>query len=159
ERYCDIVRYDHRQGRWLLADTVGLWEPDPIECLNQMVVTIMRERQKRALDIADPDRRKKFLNWALKGEARARISNTLALARSVSPLADRGDGWDPDPFLLGMPNGVVDLRTGQLRPGRPDDRITMRVRVPYDATATCPLWEQTVGEIFDGDADLIAFIQ
>ena len=56
-----------------------------------MVITIMRERQRRALDIADLDQRKKFLNWALKGEARSRITNTLVLSRSVPPLNDRGD--------------------------------------------------------------------
>lgn len=38
-----------------------------------------------------------------------------------SPLAIAGDEVDRDPWSLPMANGVVDLRTGEMRPGRPDD--------------------------------------
>ena len=34
---------------------------------------------------------------------------------------------DSNPHLMGCRNGVLDLRTGELRDGRPDDRITMTV--------------------------------
>ena len=37
------------------------------------------------------------------------------------PLICRPDIWDKDPWLLGVANGGVDLRTGEFRPGRPDD--------------------------------------
>ena len=37
----------------------------------------------------------------------------------TKPLADAGDNWDTDPWLLCVENGVVDLRTGTLRNGMP----------------------------------------
>jgi putative DNA primase/helicase len=82
----------------------------------------------------------------------------VALAQSVVPLADAGDSWDLGPWLLGVPNGVVDLTTGVRRDGRPEDRITMATRVPFDGGAACPLWEKTVAEIFAGDDDLISYL-
>jgi putative DNA primase/helicase len=55
--------------------------------------------------------------------------------------------------LLGVPNGVVDLRDGSLRRALPDEKVTMRARVPYDPAATCPLWERTLHDIFTFESD------
>ena len=46
--------------------------------------------------------------------------------------------FDVDPYLLGMANGVVDLRTGEFRAGRSADRLTKRTAVVYDSEAKCP---------------------
>lgn len=48
----------------------------------------------------------------------ARIKFTLA---NLEPLITKPDVWDKDPWLLGVTNGVVDLRTGEHRAGRPTD--------------------------------------
>jgi putative DNA primase/helicase len=85
----------------------------------------------------------------------------------VPPIADPGDTWDRDPFLLGVQNGVVDLRIGNFRKAAPADRVTMRVRVAYDPSATCPLWLQTLSEIFApqglftaaDSGEMVAFMQ
>ena len=67
-------------------------------------------------------------------------------------------GWDADPWLLAVANGVVDLRTGTLREGRPDDRITMHSPVCYIPEAVCPRWLAFLGEVFGDDDELIDFI-
>lgn len=153
QMYGERVRYDHRQGRSLVADPAsGIWVPDPIERLTQMAVAMMRQRQRDALTVPD-DQKRKALAWAIGGEARKRITNTLALARSVPPIADAGDTWDLDPLLLGVPNGAIDLRDGTFRKAAPADRITLRVRVAFDPAATCPLWLNTLADIFAPPAD------
>lgn len=147
--YQDVVRFDHRQRRWLVSDpTSGIWVPDPVEQLTQMSVRMMRARQKTALAFENPAEKKRHSMWAIKGEDSRRLRNTLTLARSVPPIADVGDNWDQDAYLLGVQNGVLDLRTGQFRKARPADRITLRVRVPFDADARCPLWRSTLASIF-----------
>jgi P4 family phage/plasmid primase-like protien len=166
--YQDLVRFDHHRGRWLVTDEVsGIWIPDPVERLTQMAVEAMRFRQRQANAIERIDERKAAWAWAIKGESRGRITNTLALARSVPPLNDEGLNWDQNPFLLGVQNGVIDLQTSQFRKATAADRVTMRVRVPYDPTATCPLWTRTISEIFaptdlltsDESQELINFVQ
>lgn len=152
--YQDRVRHDHRQGRWLVSDDAsGIWVPDPVERLTQMTVEMMRARQRQVLALKDLDQKKKASKWAMDGELRRRLTNTLALARSVPPIADPGDDWDKHPFLLGVQNGVIDLQTGQFRKARPEDRVTMRVRVAYNPAATCPLWIETLANIFAPAAD------
>jgi putative DNA primase/helicase len=157
-RYGDRVRFDYRRGRWLLANERGLWTPDPIEQLNQFVVDLMRDRRRQAADVTDKNTRKALFNWTHAGESRKRITNTLALARAVSPVADPGNRWDLDPWLLGVANGVIDLRTGVLRPAQPEDRITSQARIAYDETAICPLWDATIAEIFNRNATLIDYV-
>ena len=107
--------------------------------------------------MSDSEERKKRTRWAIGGEERKRQANLLALAQSVRPIADAGDNWDTDPWLLGVPNGVLDLRTGTLREGQPADRITFATNTPYDPNAECPLWDRTVAEIFSHDDELIRY--
>lgn len=167
QMYAERVRYNHRKSRWLIADDeTGLWLPDPVDEMYELAKASMRERQKRALMIDDQSRRKVAMDWALRGENRSRLSNLLALAASVPPLADNGDNWDSDPFLLGCMNGVIDLRYGVVRKASPDERITMRVGVPFDRTKRSELWEDTLDAIFapvidssDSATDLIEAAQ
>jgi putative DNA primase/helicase len=147
----DIVRYDHRRGRFLLFQD-HRWVPQTTGEVHRLALDAMRARQRAA--IGNEGRMK----WAIGGESRSRQSNLLALAQNLPPLADAGDSWDLDPWLLGAPNGVIDLRTGTLRPGRPEDRITMAVRVAFDPAAPCPLYDRTVAEIFENNAELIAYV-
>jgi putative DNA primase/helicase len=64
-----------------------------------------------------------------------------------------------DPWLFGVENGVIDLRTGSLRAGRQKDFITMHSDLPFDASAKAERWEQFLREIFDGNEEVIDFVQ
>lgn len=152
------IRYDHAQGRWLLTSDTGIWIPDPTELLRGFTINMMRKRQKIAAQIVDPDAKKRAFKWSVDGESSRRISNTLREARALPPIADDGTNWDLNPWLLGTQNGLVDLQTGIFRKGASEDRITMRVRVVYDPDAICPLWEQTLFEVFGDQEELVNYV-
>jgi P4 family phage/plasmid primase-like protien len=153
----DRVRYDHLRGRWLLFDGVR-WAPQSSGEVDRLARDSVRARQMAAMKVRDDEPRKAMLNWAVKGEDRKRRTNLLALAQTEEMVTDPGDAWDLDPWLLGVPNGVVDLRTGELRPGRPEDRITMQAGAPFDPDARCPLWDRTLRDVFDGDEEMVAYV-
>ena len=134
------------------------WTADNDGAIQRIAVEFARNWQRAALDIPDLDRRTKTTNFALKLERRDGLANLLTLASAVTPIADTGDGWDGNAWLMGVPNGVLDLKTGRLRDGRRDDRITMCTAVPFEAAATCPKWEQFFAEIFGGEPELISFV-
>ncbi|MFC1888950.1 phage/plasmid primase, P4 family, partial [Thermodesulfobacteriota bacterium] len=150
------LRYDHKRQRWLLWKK-HWWVADPVEEILQFAKNAARTRQRMALNVAEEDRTA-AMKWALGSESHSRLTNTLNLAKAEHPIVDPGDGWDSDPWLLGVENGVVDLRTGELRDGQPEDRITMHTEALLNPAATCPRWIQFLEEIFDGDVDLIDFI-
>ena len=148
----DRWRYDHRQGRWLLWDGVR-WAPDRSEMIVRDVADMVLERIAAA--VAGGQKAGKIASLT----GRSALLGVRDIARTREPVADAGDNWDADPWLLGVPNGVVDLRTGELRPGRAEDRITMQTRYAYDAAAAAPLWEATLAAIFAKDPDLVPYVQ
>ena len=79
------------------------------------------------------------------------------LAKADTQLAATVDQWDSDPWLLNTPGGTVDLRTGQIHPHKPSDYCAKITAVAPEGE--CPLWLSYLKRTFDGDAELIAFIQ
>ena len=54
---------------------------------------------------------------------------------------------DANPWLLGVKNGVLDLKKGIFRPGRPEDMIRTPAPVKWEGfEAECPHWEKFVVE-------------
>jgi putative DNA primase/helicase len=104
--------------------------------------------------------RQAAFDWASKCESKYQIEAALALADDMRGISvSTVDGWDSDPWSLGTPIGVVDLRTGLRRDGRPEDQITKHAGVAYDPHASCPRWEQFISEVLSGDDELITFVR
>jgi putative DNA primase/helicase len=154
-RYGADLRYDHRRGRWLHWQG-HRWAPDADGAVHRLALLGMRQRGRDALDL-DGKERERAVVHALRSESRQRLDALLAIARCLHPLADVGDQWDADLWLLGTPAGILDLRTGAVRDGQPADRITMSTCVaPEDRPA--PRWERFIAEITGGDPELAAFL-
>lgn len=152
------LRYDHRRGHWLVWRGHH-FERDADAHVRRIVRQAMRQRLLDATALEDEDKRKKAAAWALSSESHAKLDAAICEAASVVPIADAGASWDLDPWLLGVHNGVLDLHTGQLRPGQRTDRITMQAAVTFDAAAQCPRWHTFVEEILGADPQLVEFVQ
>jgi putative DNA primase/helicase len=83
----------------------------------------------------------------------------VALARSESGIPVTVDQLDRNPWLLNVNNGVLDLRTGDLRSHRRQDLMTRFAPVRYDPEATCPTWLAFLDRIMNGNQNLIQFLQ
>lgn len=77
--------------------------------------------------------------------AEALVSRSLDLTLSSYPY-------------LGVQNGVLNLITRTLVPARYRVLSPFQAGVHYDPTATAPLFRKTVGEIFEDDEEMIAFM-
>jgi len=80
-------------------------------------------------------------------------------ARADRAFAVTAKTWDKDKFLLGTPQGTVDVRTGELRAARQDDYITKSTLVAPPETADCPLWLRFLNDATREDAALMRFLQ
>jgi putative DNA primase/helicase len=149
ERFAGVAgddwRYDHQRQCWWQW-TGHYWRRDLDGALTRAVLAFSRRWQHMLIDAAGATR-DDALTLARALERHDRQRTLLLIARDLFPFADRGDGWDADPWLLGTPTGVVDLRTGRLRDGRREDRITLVTAVPYDPTASSALWNRALSEI------------
>lgn len=94
-----------------------------------------------------------------------RIRKVLDAAESFLPLTS--SKWDSNPWLLGTKDGAIDLKTGELSPGKPEDYVRTTINAEYKGLqdqANCPRFLQFLDEIFSDRSEeerekLIAFLQ
>ena len=79
------------------------------------------------------------------------------LAQADPRLAETVDAWDADPWALNTPDGIIDLRTGDLKPHASGDYMTKMTAV--GPAGACPRFEQFMNEVMGGDQDMVSFIQ
>lgn len=66
---------------------------------------------------------------------------------------------DSQPMLLGVGNGVLDLKKMVLSPADPKLLISRQVNADYNPSATCPQWLKFLNDIFLGDQAVIEYVQ
>lgn len=156
--YGDVLRFDHRRGRWLIWNE-HRWEPDNDGRVGRYAIEAARNLYQQAATVPELELRGKVSRFAIQSENKVKLDAATGIAVNLLPIADKGEGWDINPMLLSCTNGIVDLSTGRLRSGKPEDRITMTTNGFYDPDATCPRWERFLNEVFQGDTDLVRYIQ
>lgn len=157
-RFGDRVRFNHKHKEWLIWNCHH-WRTDKNEEIRRKATEHVRLWQTEAMAIRQIDIKQDVAKFTLRLEKSSALGTLVDISKAMLPVADNGLGWDDEPWLLGCPNGVVDLATGELRDGKPSDRITLQTSVPFDPTAPCERWSAFMQEIFSDEADLIAFIQ
>jgi putative DNA primase/helicase len=85
----------------------------------------------------------------------------LEFSRTVkNPLAIRGNELDLHPWLLACPNGVIDLRTGKFRDGRPEEMITVACPTEWAGLdAPAYQWEKFLLSTQNDDENMVRYIQ
>ena len=90
-----------------------------------------------------------------------RKQEIVFLSRSgAGTLAIIGDEWDKHPWLFAAANGILDLKTGNFRPGEPGDYIKTASPTEWKGlNEPCPTWENFISEIFGNNASLAEYMQ
>jgi putative DNA primase/helicase len=102
-------------------------------------IDLTEELMRQALSgTKDADAAKSIWRHAKSSRARARLEAAVAVAQYEAHRVKEYE-LDADPYLLGVENGVVDLRDGSLRNEEPDDLITRRCTAEYDTNAKSKL--------------------
>ena len=151
------IRYCHPWGRWLFYDG-RQWQIDENGMIVRLAKETVREIYAEAA-AAEEDQRKALAKWALQSENERRIKAMIELAKSEPGIPVMPDELDADTWLFNTESGTIDLRTGELRKHRREDLITKCPPVTYDPTATCPTFNAFLTTIFEGNRDLMQFVQ
>jgi putative DNA primase/helicase len=90
---------------------------------------------------------------------RGRRNCVICAHTKYDPLAVPGDGFDLDPWTLACKNGVVNLKTGELRPGRPDEFILRACPHEWKGIdEPAPEYDKFLQTTFEGNQDLISYL-
>lgn len=145
-RYHRDWRYVAAWGRWLVWDGQR-WRTEETLAATDLIRSVCRQTAGRA------DNPK----VAAKLASASTVGGVERLARADRRHAATTDEWDADPWLLNTPGGVVDLKTGRMRPHERADRMTkITTATP---SGDCPTWKQFIDEVTGGDKELQAYLQ
>ncbi|MCK4626277.1 MAG: bifunctional DNA primase/polymerase [Phycisphaerae bacterium] len=145
------VHWCDERGKWYVWDG-RIWKPDALREVSRFVELTMRAIIREAAD--DPD----VLKWATacnKGAKAARETLEVIKHRTAIDV----DAMDQDRWLLGVENGVIDLRSGELLPHDRQRMISVLCPTTYDPDTPCERWLQFLAEIMAGDDAMIEALQ
>lgn len=156
------LRFVYETKAWILWDGEG-WIPDETgsraydaardvaDHYFDQAIEILKDLGKPGLSDSDEKRIKKTAEsvkaWAQQCRNKGRLDAMIALASKDRRIQISFTELDRDPFLLGVSNGVVDLRTGQLRAASRDEFVTKRSSYAYNPQAPAVRWNQFIDEI------------
>ena len=108
--------------------------------------------------LADSLDDKDLRNDVRKCESAAGIGGVLDIAAALEPFAYTVRDLDPDPYLINVANGTLDLRTMQLRDHDPADRITKVAAAAWDPDAHGQVWEAFLARVLP-DPEVRGFLR
>ncbi|MEJ0093208.1 MAG: phage/plasmid primase, P4 family [Methylocella sp.] len=138
-------RYVASWSRWMVYSG-GRWQPEK----TLLIFDRIRKQVRLATENAKPGVRTRLC-------AKRSIAAIETLARSDRRLAATTEQWDSDIWALNTPEGVVDLKSGSIRPHRLDDFCMKTTAV--GPGGDCPKFLAFLDQIFDKDQELIDYIQ
>lgn len=153
------LRFITKARKWMVWDGQRWVIDEDGVSIMRMAKQVVRSIYKEAADADDADRRKALSQWGKLSEGSARLAALIGLAWSEPGIPIKPDELDANPLLLGVTNGVIDLRSGELVKPRRKDYITRSSLAEYQPGANCPVWLKFLDRIFGGDAALISFMQ
>ncbi len=164
--YGNAQRFIHQHGKkvfycraedtWYIWDG-RVWKPDADNQLEIFAQNTARSILAEAQRVLDAKYRANLEKWGRSSLNHSRFTKMLKAACVHLPVSV--DQFDTNRWLFGVDNGTIDLKTGALLPWRRDDLITKSCNVKYVPKGACPQWLKFLDRIFNGDADLIRFVQ
>jgi len=156
--YGNKIRYCNPQKTWYIW-TGKLWEADKGKGIEKLAKNTVRKMYIEAGACDNEVKRKAIADHARRSENRNRVDSMIYLAQSEPGIPIMSEELDADPWLLNCINGVIDLKTGELLPHRPQNLMTKIVPVEYIHGAKLQLWDEFLNTATNNDQEMIAFLQ
>jgi len=164
-----------RRTYWAFNHLTGLWQ----EQKDDYIITLFTANMKSILtplavkltqeykDIADNDEgkaQKKKLDAVLMTiKSMSMTKSATKCLSQISSTLIQDANWTTEHLnhrkdVLPVANGVLELRTGLLRPYELEDYLTHKLPINYNATANTEKQVRFFGDVLHGDVDAIRYI-
>lgn len=153
-RYTDNVGWFVWNGNYWSPDSQG----SQVKEIAKSVSTVIAREAATLKNLDDP-RGADLVKWANQAKSNGRITSMIEQATTDPRITMPIDEWDKDPYLLGVKNGVVDLKTGELFSGDINSHITRVSPISYTQGLTNVRWTNFLNEAFGGDQEYINWAQ
>ena len=147
------------RGAWLIWEGARwkLCEKDEhIACAKECSADILASASAA---FASDQTKGKLITDAILAHSLPKIMAMLKMAVSEPNMAVTDRELDANSMLLGVQNGVVDLRKGHLLFNQPEMLITRYCEASFAEDMPCPRWASFLDQVFDSDTETIESVQ
>ncbi|OPY57388.1 MAG: hypothetical protein A4E49_00053 [Methanosaeta sp. PtaU1.Bin112] len=152
------IKHCHTFKKWMIWDG-HRWKVDNNGSAYRFCDDVIQEIYSEASDSTDSKDRQELAKFAIRSDSGRGYRDMLFLASFNKAIAITSDLLDTNPWLLNTQNLTIDLKTFEAREPQREDLITKTVGTEYDITAKCPIWMKFLEKTFNGDQELINYIQ
>jgi putative DNA primase/helicase len=158
DAYCKEVKYDHINKFWMIW-TGQRWCEDQTGDIKRRADDLLESLRQEASPGEDKDGNETMMKHIRRTRSskakKAMIEETQHLP-GIPILPNELDRYKD---AINVQNGIVDLKTGKLRPHDRRLKMSLIAEVEYIDGAKCPLWLKFLDEITQGDKELQLYIQ
>lgn len=163
DRYGDNYKFSYILKKFYVYDGTK-WAIDDRGAIRQLIDEMIESMKKEKLvtpddatadEIEDADKAfKDFVKKTRGTQSKKNITNELMHRRPVTP-----DDFDKDNMLLNVENGYLDLVSRDLYPHDINKMFSQQANTDYSDKMQPSIWMDFLNDIFDGDKEVIRYIQ
>lgn len=162
DRFGPLLRFVPEWERWIVFED-GRWKSRNDGGLVRLSCVLACEVMSKSADIkgTSEDVRAELKRLAaISGSfaSAAKVTSMATFARADPRVIIRPEDLDADPWLVGTPDGVIDLRTGTMHPHSPGNLVTKVLGTNFDPHAKAPTWEKFLARVIP-DEGVRAYVQ
>lgn len=154
--YRDVARYSYVNKCWYYYNG-RKWVYDNIGNIVKMADSVIGKMRAEYALVVDEEQEKALSKHIKSTRSNKGKTNMLREAQHLLPVLP-GE-FDAHREYFNCHNGFIDLRDGSLKGHRADLFFAKESRVDYTDKIDCPQWMRFLDQIFDGNAELIRYIQ
>lgn len=151
-RYCPTI------GKWLVWK-YNKWAVDDVGAIYELARQTAKKIFLEAYEEQDSDMIKRIAKHGSKSCNNSAIKNMIEQASTMDGIPILQSELDANDFIVNCTTGIINLESGECLPSDRSYLITKEMPVAYDRRATSVLWEEFLERIFDGNKEMIRFIQ
>jgi putative DNA primase/helicase len=154
------VRFIGKQNQWMTFECGRGWVTQTDSHMLYLAELAMRELGRRGMGELRPDDIRRLTQHVTKSLNATSLVNAVTLLKGQPGVEVQPRELDANPMLLGLRKGqCLDLTNGMVFEMGPHHLITKFVGCEFDPYADCPMWEAFLLQVFQGDQDLIDYLQ
>ena len=152
------IRYVYEFKKWIQWDG-SRWLFDETGHMFRLAKETAKSIHQEASKETNEDRRRSLIGHALRTESKKQLDSMIEVAKTEEGITISQSELDQDQYLLGVANGVINLKNGGLIDNCKEKMITKQAKVVYDPSSKCPMWLKFVNEISNGDQELAGYLK
>ena len=160
DRYGDIVRYSYISNKFYVYDDTK-WAEDDRGMVDRMITATVEDMKNETLfiapDVDEEEAEKEWRKFIKQSRSHRSMKNMKEVAKQE--IAVLPETFDQDKMAFNTVNGYVDLNSGAFYDHDREKYFSKIAKAEYTDTMQAPIWESFLEDIFDGDKDVIRYIQ